>query len=69
MVFHLAGKTESMNEQLKSILAQLEFTYQILLWESKGIAFRTHLYVPEVHPETGMPFCECEDEAHVLKVG
>ena len=26
---------------------------------------RTNLYVPEVHPASGLLFCEYEDEAHV----
>ena len=34
----------------------------------KGVPFRSHLHVPEVHPLTGMMFCEREDEGHVLKV-
>lgn len=59
---------ENMTDQMKSILAQMEFTHEILSWESKGVQFCTYLYVPEVHPETHTVFCECEDEAHVLKV-
>ncbi len=62
------GKTETMEEQLRSIVAQLEFTHQIINFEAQGIPFRTYLYVPEVHPLTGSHFCEREDEAHVLKV-
>ena len=34
-------------------------------WEK---IFRQHIYVPETHPLTGMPFHEREDEAHVSKV-
>ena len=62
------GKSETPLEMLKSILAQLEFQYEILEWEKKGIPFCSHVYVPEVHPLTGVPFHEREDEAHVFKV-
>ena len=58
-----------MTDQMRSILAQFEFTREIIEYEQKGAPFRTHLYVPEVHPASGLPFCECEDEAHILKVG
>jgi len=52
-----AGKTEGMVAKLTSILAQFEFAYQVHEWESKGVPFATHLYVPEPpHPESLMPF-------------
>ena len=53
---------------LRSILAQLEFAYQIRHWEDQGVPFRTHLHIPEHHPHTGTMFCEREDEGHVFKV-
>jgi hypothetical protein len=59
------GKDEGMTDQMRSILAQFDFTNLVLEWTSKGV---THLYVPEVHPVTKITFCEREDEAHVLKV-
>ena len=59
---------EDMTDQMKSILAQMEFAHEILSWESKGVQFHTYLYVPEVHPETHTVFCEREDEAHVLEI-
>lgn len=62
------GKTESLEDQLRSIVAQLEFRFVINEWEKKGVPFRTHLYVPEMHPISNEVFCEREDEAHVLKV-
>ena len=68
-MFYNVGKTETQLEMLRSILAQLHYHHEILKWESKGVPFRSHLYVPEHHPLTGMPFHEREDEAHVLKVG
>ena len=64
----LLGKDESLLDKLRSILAQLKYKYQIDLWHSKGVPFKDHLYVPEVHPNTGLRFCEREDDAHVLKV-
>ena len=33
-----------------------------------GVPFKDHLHVPEVHPLTGVLFCEREDEGHVFKV-
>lgn len=61
------GKQESKLEKLKSILAQLEYKHQVMLWVSKGVP-NNHLYVPEAHPMTGLGFCEREDEGHVFKV-
>ena len=54
---------------LRSTLAQFEFSYQIRKYDEQGIPFRTHLYVPEVHPVTGTTFYEREYEAHVLVSG
>ena len=62
------GKSESFTQKLRSILAQFEFAHEVRKWQAKGVPFQTHLYVPEIHPVTQMPFCEREDEAHVLKV-
>ena len=53
---------------LRSILAQLEYRYQVCRWDSIGVPFRTYLYVPEIHPVTKSEFHEHEDFAHVLKV-
>ena len=53
---------------LRSILAQFHYRKEVLEWEKKGVPFRTHAYVPEEHPLTGLPFHEREDEAHVFKV-
>ena len=49
-------------------MVQLEFCYQINTWQLKGVPFKDHLYVPEVHPVTGAGFCEREDDGHVFKV-
>ena len=62
------GKDETRAEKLRSILAQLEFHHQINTWQLKGVPFRDHLYVPEVHPVTGVGFCEREDDGHVFNV-
>lgn len=53
---------------LRSVLAQREFTYVVRQYDERGIPFRTHLHVPETHPDTGTVFLEREDEGHVLKV-
>ena len=63
------GKSESSDEMLRSVLAQLHYRHQVLEWEAKGVPFRTHVYVPEVHSQTGEYFHEREDEGHVFKVG
>lgn len=63
-----AGEEEGKLEKIRSILAQLEYKYQIEYWEAKGVPFKSHIYVPENHPLTGMMFMEREDEGHVLKV-
>lgn len=59
---------ENLTDQLRSILAQLDYSYQINQLESEGVNFHSHMYVAEVHPETKTTFCEHEDEAHILKV-
>ena len=69
LLMHTGGK-ENDEEMLRSILAQLEYSYQICKWDDGGVPFRTHMYVPEKHPltEDGSEFHEREDFAHVLKV-
>ena len=62
------GKSETYCDMLRSILAQLDYSYQINHWNSVGVPFKDHLHVPEVHPLTGVLFCEREDEGHVFKV-
>ena len=68
LIFFITGKTETLTDKLRSILAQLEYQYQIATWEKEGVDFRTYLYVPEKHPLTQDIFYEREDEAHVFKV-
>lgn len=62
------GKDETTTEKLRSLLAQLEYKYQVNLYHSKWIPFKDHLYVPEVHPITEVAFCKREDEGHIFKV-
>ncbi len=62
------GKTEDLAGKLRSVLAQLDFAFEINRWTDKGVPFSSKLYVPEVHPTTQVGFCEREDEGHVLKV-
>lgn len=62
------GRKETEEDMLRSILSQLDYRWQINSWLERGVNFKDHLYVPEVHPETGLHFCEREDEGHVFKV-
>ena len=62
------GEEEDLNDKLRSILSQFEYVYQVSIWEEKGVQFKKHFYVPEVHPLTRAEFHEREDDAHVLKV-
>lgn len=64
----IIGKDETLLEKLRSILAQLEYKYQVDMWNDKGVLFKERLYVPEIHPETKSEFCEREDEGHIFKV-
>lgn len=57
-----------MTSKLRSILAQAEFKQQVYSWDNAGVPFRSKLYVPENHPESGELFMEREDEAHLIKV-
>lgn len=59
------GQSESFTDMLRSILAQLEFCYEVHQWDSP---FRQHTYVPEIHSKTVATYHKREDEAHVLKV-
>lgn len=63
------GEKESITVQLRSIIAQFEYTYIVRKWTEEGVPFQYHFYVPESLPETGTVFLEREDEAHVFKVG
>lgn len=58
-------ESETPTETLRSLLAQLEFKYEICKWERLGVPFKTHLYVPETDPITGAEFHDREDHNHV----
>ena len=64
----ILGKEESKPDMLRSILAQMEYSYRVGYYDNERVPVRSHLYVPEDHPETGLGFCEREDEGHLLKV-
>lgn len=68
--FSTLGRDETELEKLRSILVQMEYQYQVMInnWHAHSVPFKDHLYVPEVHPDTQMMFCEREDEGHVFKV-
>lgn len=68
LCFFTLGKDETEVEKLCSILIQMEYQYQVNYWYTQGVPFKDHLYVPEVHPDTYLVFCEWEDEGHVFKV-
>ena len=68
IIIIIIGKTESFEDQLRSVLAQYHFAYEIKQFEAKEVPFRSHLYVPEKHPATNDRFFEREDEAHLIKV-
>ena len=59
---------ETYSDKLRSIHAQLEYTHEVLRYDSIGVPFCTYIYVPETNPFTGVEFHEREDDAHVLKV-
>ena len=49
----LDGVKEEKIDMLRAILAQFEYQYQVRLWDSEGVPFRTYMYVPKIHPITG----------------
>ncbi len=61
---------ESRVHKLRSILAQMEYTYTVQKYHEEGVPFRHHLYVPEAVPDSrkNYPYHEREDNAHILKV-
>ena len=59
---------EEESDMLRSILAQFDYCHQVCSWDRKGVPFKIHMYVPEIHPITKEEYHEREDDAHVLKV-
>lgn len=45
-------KNETEIDMVRSTLVQLEYQYFTESWEGKGVPFKSHLHVPEVHPTT-----------------
>ena len=68
IILHTTGKSETKVDMLRSVFAQLDYSYQINRWDSLGVPFKTHLHVPERHPDIDSVFCERVDEDHVFKV-
>ena len=62
IILHTTGKSETKVDMLRSVLAQLDYTYQINHWDSLGVPFKTLLHVPERHPDTDSVLCEREDD-------
>ena len=67
-VLIIIGRPETRADKLRSIVAQMIYAHAIDCWDKNGVPFRTHMYIPEVHPLTLAPFHEREDEGHVFKV-
>ena len=66
MLIRISERSNKTKEdKLRSILAQLEFQYHVLKYKKRRVPFRTHLYVPEVHPLSGQEYHEQEDDARV----
>lgn len=57
-VVHTERVKETYADTLRSVLAQLEYMYQVLKHEAMGVHFRTHLYVPEINSITGAEYHE-----------
>ena len=57
-LLHTTGIDETEDDMLRSILAQLEYHYQVHTWDSARVPFRTYMYVPETHPTTKVEFYE-----------
>jgi len=58
----MAGKTETFEDKLRSILAQFEYAKTVREYHSKRTPFQTYMYVPEKHPDTNEVFYEREDD-------
>ena len=51
---------ETRADKLRSIIAQMLYTYMIQNWDQQGVPFCKHLYVPDIHPITQAQFHERE---------
>ena len=52
----LESRDETMEEKLRSILAEMDYTRTVQKWDDQGVPFRSYIYVPEVHPITNTIF-------------
>ena len=68
MLLTYLGKKETIPDMLRSILAQFEYTAQVMKYSSQGIPFNKHLHVSEVNQYSGEVMCQREDEGHIFKV-
>ena len=57
---HVDVEEESEAQKLWSVLSQLEYTFTVRQYDTKGMPFCTHLHVPGVNQITGEVFCEKE---------
>ena len=64
IVYINIGKTVTQIDKLKSILSQLHYKHLVEQYKAKGVNFRSHLYVSEVHLITKIKFHERENEGH-----
>ena len=62
MLFVAERPVETHDDKIRSVVAQVEYSHQVRK------ASVPYLYVPEVHPISGMELHEREDDAHVLKI-
>ena len=61
MIVIIKGRLrETRADKLRSIFAQMTYTYMIDQWDKEGVPFCKHLYVPEIHPITQAQFHERE---------
>ena len=60
-------KTETVVDMLRSIVATGRFQAAMDKYESEGVNFKQHLYVPEIDPVTGERHIDMEDHNHLEK--
>ena len=63
----MTGKSETLGDVLKSLMATYHYKKLIETYESAGVDFRNHIYNPECDQNSGEFFHEREDHNHLLK--
>lgn len=63
----IPGKRESKSDCLKSLMATYLFRQKISLYQTEGVNFKEHLYVPEVDEDISENVHDREDHNHILK--